>query len=296
MMISRRQFLDGLQSAVKNRTGYATAKLGISEIQRLNYSVIAARTGPDSRLLRTLKPYLVYYSLKQAAIFPPDPLFYLKFNEFYAEHLRNLDCLGIFPELLERSRTVIDHYQLEMPLVSYLDQEPDRSSPSQEENCYLPYFQGKKLLLVCSFAALLKERANQQTFEGVWAKTRKRWFDPLSVDALEFPFGYTAETHRHYDSSLQIFEEIAAEMSRRDFDVALIAAAGLGIPIASYAKRLGKMGIHLGGHLQVLFGILGQRWRSREDWRERYFNDWWVDMPARYRPPEKDIADNGAYW
>jgi hypothetical protein len=292
----RRQFLSGLRAALNAGVGYATGKLGISEIHRMNYSIVAAESRRAPGLLKALEPHLIYHCLNQHALFPPDARFYLRFNEFYAERLRELDCLGVFPELLERTRRVVEFYQLTMPLVGYLDQEPDRAVPADEENCYFPAFRGKRVLLVSSFAELLRARSTREVFEGVWAKTGKRWFEPAAVDALEFPYGYSATTHARYSSSLELFDEIAAEMSRRDFDVALIGAAGLGIPLAAHARRLGKVGLSLGGHLQVLFGVLGKRWRVQPEWQERYVNDWWIDMPARYRPPEQGIADDGAYW
>jgi hypothetical protein len=294
-MISREGFLNGLSAALAGGRGYATGKIGICEIQRLNYSILAAKLGKNHKLLKALASHLIFHSLKQQALFPPDPDFYLRYNEFYVAEMRELDCLGVFPELMDRTLPVIEFFRLGMPLVAYLDQEPDRSLPSREDNCYLPYFEGKKLLLVCSFAELLRERATEDVFERVWAGTGKRWFHPKSVDALEFPYGYSATTHERHENSLKLYEEITSEMARRDFDAALIGAAGLGIPLAAFAKKLGKAGISLGGHLQVLFGVLGKRWRAREDFRA-YINDAWIDMPARYRPPETDIADGGAYW
>ncbi len=295
-LMSRHQFLTGLRSALATGVGYATGKIGISEIHRLNYSIMAAESRHASSLLKALEPHLIYHCLIQSALFPADARFYLRFNEFYAEHLSALDCLGVFPELLGRSRRIPDFYRLRMPLIHFLDQEPERAIPADKENRYLPAFRGKRVLIVCSFAELLRERATREVFEGVWAKTGKRWFEPADVDALEFPYGYSATTHARYATSLELFEDIAGEMSRRTFDVALIAAASLGIPLAAHAKRLGKVGIALGGHLQVLFGVLGKRWRECAVWRERYVNDWWIDMPARYRPPEPLLVDGGAYW
>jgi len=59
---------------------------------------------------------------------------------------------------------------------------------------------------------------------------------------------------------------------------------------------MGKIGIDLGGHLQVVFGVTGKRWRKRETWRTQVFNDYWIDMPAKYKPKEPDVCDSGAYW
>jgi hypothetical protein len=295
-VLTRAEFLTGLRAALAGRTGYATGKLGLSEIFRLKYSVATA--SPDTRraLLKVLEPTLIFHCLNQHALFPPDPRFYLRFNEVTAGHLRALDCVGGFPHTRAMVRSIADFYDLRMPFIDFLDQEPDRSVPADEARCYLPDFRGRRLLIVCSFAELLRQRASREVFEGVWARTGKRWFYPAAVDALEFPYGYSAATHARYATSLDLFDEVAAEMARRDFDVALIAAAGLGIPLAAHAKSLGRVGIALGGALQVLFGVLGRRWRADPEWMGRYVNDRWIDMPARYRPPERNIADGGAYW
>jgi hypothetical protein len=294
--LSRESFLAMIRAAAEDRAGFATGKLGPSELQLLHHSILAAKAGRESKLFRALKSHVAYQGLKQMALFPPEPDFYLRYFDQYVHHLRKMDCIGVFPELIDRVRTVTAHYNLSQPLIPYLEQEPDRSTPSVESNCYLPYFRDLRILFICSFAGLLCERANQETFEAVWANTGKRWFHPARVEALEFPYGYTAETHRRYRDSSELLEEIREQMARRDFDVALIGAAGLAIPIASYAKQLGKIGISLGGHLQILTGVIGKRWRDRAGWKERYFNDAWIDMPERYRPPETDIADRGAYW
>jgi len=76
--------------------------------------------------------------------------------------------------------------------------------------------------------------------------------------------------------------------------IALIAAGTLGSMIAVAAKEQGRVGICLGGHLQVLFGVSGRRWRERPEWRDNYFNEAWIELPERYKadPAETD-AD---YW
>ena len=75
-----------------------------------------------------------------------------------------------------------------------------------------------------------------------------------------------------------------------------MGAAGLAVPIVSHIKGRGRVAIDLGGHLQVLFGVLGKRWRDSDEWRARYVNADWIDMPARYRPVETGVCDSGAYW
>jgi hypothetical protein len=192
--------------------------------------------------------------------------------------------------------TLLKHYRFPAKLIDYLEHEPDRSVPSDDANCYLPFFKGKRLLLVCPFAGLLKERATRETFERVWARTGKRWFEPADVQAIEFPYGFSPSTHEQFATAIDLYEWIGARMDEREYDVAMIAAAGLGISLAVRAKLQGKIAIDLGGHLQVLFGVLGKRWKEMTWWGERYVNDAWIDMPERYKPRETRVCDDGAYW
>lgn len=161
----------------------------------------------------------------------------------------------------------------------------------------LPALAGKRVLLIAPFAHLLRQRAARDTFEGDWSRTGKRWFEPASVDSLEFPYGFEPATQTRYGSAIALCDAVIAERNRRDFDVALIAAGALGIPLASAAKASGRIGLSLGGHLQGLFGVLGQRWRDDPEWQSRDINDAWIDMPRSYRPAEyENVCDNGCSW
>ena len=295
LLIGRKSYLRSIQTALDTNTGFASAKLGNPGIQRLNYSILAERTD-NPKLLHIAQSSYIYHNLVQSGLFPADVTFYQQYNERYVDALRELDYLGVFPDMVARYRPMIKHHRFDFALMSYLDQEPDRSAPSDEANCYLPLFQGKRLLLISSYATLLAERATQAKFEQVWGKTGKRWFFPTSVTALEFPYGYPTTAQPQYANSIALLASIKRRMSQVEFDVALIAAGGMAIPIAAYAKSIGKIGIDLGGHLQILFGILGNRWRNRPKWQTRYFNAHWIDMPARFKPQTPYQADDGAYW
>src|SRR5262249_29291915 len=156
-------------------------------------------------------------------------------------------------------------------------------------------FRDRKIVIICPFGEILKERATQEIFEGVWSKSGKRWFYPKSVSALEFPYGFSRETQKVYPTVFELFDYITGRLHQIDFDVALIAAAGLAIPIASHIKDMGKVAIDLGGHLQIIFGVVGQRWRNT-DGLKQVLTDHWIDMPAKYKPKETDVCDHGAYW
>jgi len=296
--ISKEEFINDIQTAIATHAGYATAKIGRSQKHWMYYEILLSREENPEQIIQFERELYLHF-LNQEGLFPAEADFYLSFNRFYMEHVRNLDCLGLFydPAIIELR--IIKYYDLKNKFIYYPFQEPDRSSPSNDHLCYLPHFKDRRLLLVCPFAGLLKERATQETFEGVWSKTGKKWFYPQGIDAVEFPYGFTKETHQKYPTVIDLYHSIMETIQQKDFDVALIAAGGLSIPIASTIKNMGKVAIDLGGHLQVLFGVIGQRWQDWDDWKRDYFNEYWINMPSKYRPKEIDCGmqlPDAAYW
>ena len=294
-IIAKAEYIARLRASLAGGQGYAAAKLGRSEKQWLYYPLFLAKeTDPLRRLAYTQA--LAFHFEIQSGLFPAEPEFYLRFNEVYADYLRRIDCLGLSFDVPALEQQIICHYQAAADLIHYPDQEPDRSAPANEANCYLPHFAGKRLLLIATISHFLRQRADRETFARVWAKTGKPWFWPATVDSIEFPYGYDASTQQTYGDALHLLDAIQQQIAQSEFDVALIAAGGLGLPLAGFVKNLGRVGLSLGGHLQVLFGVNGSRWRDRVSWQQRYFNEWWVDLPATYRPSAPVVTDDAAYW
>lgn len=276
------------------RQGFAAGKLGFSEQYWLNYPRVLS-AGGDRRAIRAYELGLRTHLERQSGVYPTTPEFAREFVVRYASDLRELDVIGLFGTGMETE--LIAHHRARGALIPYKSMEPDRSVPADDASCYLPLLRGRRLLIVAPFADLLRERATQDTFERVWSRIGKRWFHPAQVDSVEFPYGFDPATQARHLTALDLCDWICGRIDSREFDVALIAAGGLAIPLAAHIKRSGRIAISLGGHLQVLFGVLGQRWRLRESWSRRYFNDAWIDMPERYRPPHwQQLTDGGAYW
>lgn len=295
MMSPSQTFAASLANALgPPRAGFAAGKLGFSEQYWLNYPKILSAHG-DSRAARAYELGLRTHMERQSGIYPATPAFAGEFVARYAADLRTLDVIGLFGTSLEP--VLIRHHALKGALIPFKAMEPDRAAPADDAACYLPLFRGLRVLIVAPFADLLRERANQETFERVWSRTGKRWFGPSAVMSLEFPYGFDRATRDRFPTALDLCASICARIDAVEFDVALIAAGGLAIPLAAHIKRSGRIGISLGGHLQVLFGVLGQRWKSPDSWTHDCVNDAWIEMPERYRPANwRQLADGGAYW
>ena len=85
------------------------------------------------------------------------------------------------------------------------------------------------------------------------------------------------------------------EISKIDFDIALIGAGAYGLPLAAHIKNLRKQAIHLGGSLQILFGIMGKRWDDHPV-ISKFYNSSWVRPLESERPKTFKKVENGAYW
>jgi len=287
------EFITAIGAAFDEARGFAAGKIGNSE-KHWMYQPLARERTKGSLRERAYALMLGRSSESSAGIFPRDADFYARFNDFYIEQVQKLDFLGLFGTWNEPELAA--HYHLKPLPMHYQDQEPDRSIPDDPSRCYLPLFAGKRLLFVSPFAALMKERANEEMFEAVWAKTGKRWFHPAEIETLRVPYGWSREVQAEYGTSIDLFDALAAEMEAKRFDVALIGAGGLGIPLAAKAKALGKVALSLGGHLQVLFGLLGERWRADPEWQRDYITEAWIDPPEEYRSAEAHSGDYGSYW
>lgn len=289
-------FLRALQNAITAHRGFAAGKIGYTELQLLSLVMKRRQNAPRAQV-RLIELWLKAQAVQFAGIFPDDPDLLFSFGELYLQAVRELDVVGLILEFNKPLQIeLLNYFELANPVTAYRSLHPDHSIPDDPSGCFLPLLRGKKILIVNPFAKLLAARATREIFEGVWQVSGKKFFEPARVEGLEFPYGFARETWARYATVLDLMAEIESEIERRDFDVALIGAGGMGIPLTAYVKRLGKIGIMLGGHLQVLFGVKGTRWKNNARWRDVFFNEWWIDMPTEYRPKEGDAAGDYSYW
>lgn len=70
--------------------------------------------------------------------------------------------------------------------------------------------------------------------------------------------------------------------------------------MAAHVKRSGKKGFHLGGSLQLLFGISGKRWENA-NYNSHYnyaqlMNEHWVKPGDEEKPVDAIQVEGACYW
>ncbi len=152
---------------------------------------------------------------------------------------------------------------------------------------------GKRVLVVHPFDETIHSQYGRR--KEIW-RARPELLPEFSLQTLKSPYGFSKNGFTDWAGMLDWMKEEMRRMDRgKGFDVALIGCGAAGIPLAAHAKIMGKAAIHLGGPLQLLFGIRGRRWDQRPEFQP-LFNASWCRPAEHETPPEFSRVDHGGYW
>lgn len=100
----------------------------------------------------------------------------------------------------------------------------------------------------------------------------------------------------------EALEYMKNEIDKIDYDICLLGCGAYGFPLASHIKLKGKQAIHLGGGLQLLFGIKGRRWETESTYihdfpyAKTYYNEYWVRPSKEETPINAQGIEGSCYW
>jgi hypothetical protein len=150
---------------------------------------------------------------------------------------------------------------------------------------------GKKVLVMHPFVNTI--RSQYRNRHEIW-RGRDDVLPDFELFQIAVPH-YPALVPPKHDSWFEALEAMKQEMSMLDFDVALIGAGAYSLPLAVHAKKLGKCGIHIGGALQVYFGIRGGRW-DNDPFFNKFYNEYWIRPLEEDTPSKNKVIEGGCYW
>ena len=155
---------------------------------------------------------------------------------------------------------------------------------------------GKKVLIVHPFVESFK----QQLASGfqIFRDEKKRLFEKDQQFVFYKTFQTIAGNHIHEDWR-ETYRIMCDDISKLDFDIALLGCGGYGLPLCDFIKRrLGKSAIYIGGGLQLMFGVYGKRWEGHEFWNEIIPRERckFVRPSDEEKCPNIDTIEGGCYW
>lgn len=150
---------------------------------------------------------------------------------------------------------------------------------------------GKKVLLIIPF----KESIQQQ-----YAKKELLFdfpFPELDLKILPSPMTISEVGNYPHRNILETSEELAKEIDKIDFDIALLGCGAYTSPLVQHLQSKNKSHIVLGGMLQMYFGVYGGRYDT--PFFHQWINESWIRPLAEDKPwniEVKYVSDGiGAY-
>lgn len=228
-----------------------------------------------------------------SGFFPADEQLVQKFVDTVLVDIKQIDILGSWL----RMENYIDDKLKHTKKVFLKDLEPFWvASP------WSRVLEGKKVLVVHPFASQILEQYKYNRKNLFANKSILPLFELDVVPAVQSLGGAANEFSNWFDA-LHWMEE---EIDKRNYDICLIGCGAYGMCLAAHVKRQGKKAVHLGGALQLLFGIIGNRWENPnygvKEWGipvglySNLINRYWIRPGEEGRPKNADQVEGACYW
>lgn len=171
--------------------------------------------------------------------------------------------------------------------------------PFWSENPWTEALAGKKVLVVHPFDIDINAQYlnREKLFENELILPK---FELKTIRAVQ-SLGGESEFASWFDA-LQFMKD---EIDKTDFDICLLGCGAYGLPLAAHIKRKGKKAIHIGGSLQLIFGIKGKRWENprygaqelgSEGKYPALMNEYWVYPNDDSKPKNAKAVEGACYW
>lgn len=271
------QMIDGnnfISHHLKNNKPFAAGKIGGTELKLLytylNSSTIPVDLKTEAENVSGLVP-TTQESLKW-------------FSDTYLEALGRMD-------LLCKWSKIIPH--LEHDLIQKADA---YSTPLQHIEPYFfeapwtNFLKGKRVLVFSPFAESFK--SNFGNFDKIW---NGKIVNNFELIAIPYPTSITITENNEFLNYKEIYEKYIEIIHTESFDVGIFGTGYTGLMFASECKKIGKAGIHLGGSTQMLFGVLGSRWKQMREF-EPFINKYWTQPQPQETPTKFYTVEDGCYW
>jgi hypothetical protein len=222
-----------------------------------------------------------------AGLFPEDHKTYVKYCDYMIkEVLPELNIVAVWFNYGEHK--ILKMFAPKCKKVSIGSLE---SYVVEEKFRWTKYLEGKKILVIHPFKnSIIHQYRN---IDSIW-RDNPHVFPEFHLSIIKAPFQASVEVPIHRDW-FEALNSMSEKMSNVDFDILLVGAGAFSLPLAVHAKKLGKVGIHLGGALQIYFGIYGKRWEMIPKFKS-FYNPSWIRPLSEDSPIHKIKIEDGCYW
>lgn len=228
-----------------------------------------------------------------AGFFPTNEKSLECFAELTINDLKSIDVLGSWLVEEERFKYEMTSIKIHLRLLE----------PFWSEKPWTRVLRGKKVLVVHPFVKTIFSQYHNREKLFRNKEVLPEFKELLLVKAIQSAGNGDGNDFKNWFEALDFMKK---EIDKVDYDICLIGAGAYGMPLAAHVKRNGKQAVHLGGALQLLFGIKGKRWESNsygvKEWGIPYgsysnlINEYWVRPSDEEKPLNVEIVEGACYW
>lgn len=240
---------------------------------------------------------IVSYLTNKSGIYSTNEHDYKDYAKLYFQILEQSTAIAYYPPNISqlRSFTEVNFFNTHQPI------------PPLNHECLEPYYAIMDGMIPWSRALADKKVLIVHPFVESFKKQREKNFEIYPnnpVFSREQHFVYykaynTAGGNHLHKNWKETFGMMCNDISKLDFDIALIGCGGYSVPLAGHIyDNLNKSAICIGGGLQLLFGVMGKRWENTEMWQsiQKEYKCEFIKPSDSETIPNKELVMGGAYW
>lgn len=241
----------------------------------------AEAIGVNLHMKKHIRPCVLTSIHRNAGVFPYGEETALKFGMLMKELSGEVDMIGRWKSIMQDY--CINNLCRDDCILTHLGNlEPYRAT--------LPWtaaLRGKRILVIHPF---------KETIERQYQIREKLFENPDVLPEFELTVLKAIQTAAYEEDArfsdwFEALDYMYERAMQCEFDVALIGCGAYGLPLGAKLKRCGKTAIHMGGALQLLFGIIGKRWEGSQ-----LINEYWTRPLPSETPNRVKEVENGCYW
>lgn len=279
---------DGIATALSQKKGYLVGRNGTIELEAL-------LTYAQKHFLFQQQGHILE---KHAGVFPSNESSHRHWIRDTEAAIQNTDLLvaGWFAPLAREEKVYLSNLGRNSVFLPLRALEPYYVPI---EMMWTRYLQFHKVAVVSSFAETAMKQVSKA--KEIWGD-RASFLLPPETQFIPIRTGYApilakgrAEWPGNPASWEQSVESVVQQVVDSGAEIVLIGCGGLGMIIGYRLKQLGKVCVVMGGAIQVLFGIKGNRWENHTT-IGRFWNDAWTYPSEDETPANSDSIEKGCYW
>lgn len=250
--------------------------LGVSQYRNSYLSFIKHRTPAwwwESYVKNNMMIYSGFFPISEASL--------TKFAKMMIEDCALVDILGSWrAEELYFQKELRNTYKVGLSLLE----------PWWADKPWTRILTGKNVLVVHPFADSIWQQYHYKREKLFRNDSILPVFNLKVLKAVQSLGG-----NSNYNDWFEALEYMKKEIDKVDYDICLIGCGAYGFPLAAHVKRTGKKAIHLGGGLQLLFGIRGKRWDMRDEYKS-LMNEYLIRPSEDETPVVAKKVEGACYW